>query len=307
MRLLTRSDFDGLVCAALLEEAGVIDEHKFVHPKDIQDGKIPVTANDVLANIPYAAGCGMWFDHHSSEEERIQFKDVFRKIKGSSLPSPSCARVIYKYLSERDKLEKFETSGLLEAVDKSDSANLTQEEVLNPQGWILLSFIMDPRTGLGRYHDYRISNYNLMEEMIGKLRNLSLEEILADKDIQERIDRYKAQQNEYEAMVKSVSNVDGNVLELNLLETEDIKTGNRFTEYVMYPEQNISLRILWGMKKQNVVFSLGHSIMNRTSQTDVGALMLKHGGGGHTAVGTCQVPTENWQKVRDEILEVIKE
>lgn len=303
MRLITRSDFDGLVCAVLLVEAGIVDEYKFVHPKDVQDGLVTVTENDVLTNIPYAKGCGLWFDHHSSEEERHQMKE---KFEGESRYAPSCARVIYDYYGGAEKFSNLDKSGLMEAVDKCDAAQFSKEDILNPKGWVLVSFIMDSRTGLGRYRDYRISNYNLMEDMIQYCQTKDAGEILKIQDVQERVDRYFEQEKEYERMIKNNSKVNGNLLIINLLETPEISSGNRFKEYVLFPEQNISLRILWGFKKQNVVFTVGHSIFNKTSRTNVGSLMLKYGGGGHKAVGTCQVPAEQWEKSLAEIVETIK-
>ncbi|KPA14658.1 exopolyphosphatase-related protein [Candidatus Magnetomorum sp. HK-1] len=304
MRLITRSDFDGLVCAVLLVEAGIVDEYKFVHPKDVQDGKIEVTENDVLTNIPYVEGCGLWFDHHSSENERLKLNQKFQ-YKGLSKEAPSCARVIYDYYGGDERFGKFDQIGLMEGVDKSDSGQLSIDEILNPKGWILLSFIMDPRTGLGRYRDYRISNYQLMEKMIQYCQSMSADEILQLPDVQERIARYYEQEKAYEKMVLENSTVKQNILIIDLRDVEEFVSGNRFKEYVLFPEQNISLRIIWGFKKQNVVFTAGHSIVNRTSKTNIGSLMLKYGGGGHRAVGTCQIPFDQWEKVRSELIEKI--
>ncbi|MBF0275055.1 MAG: exopolyphosphatase [Nitrospinae bacterium] len=304
MRLLTRSDFDGLVCAALLYEVNVINDIKFVHPKDIQDGIIEVGENDVLANIPYAKGCGLWFDHHSSEAERHKMMDEFH-FKGASEHKPSCARVIYDYYGG-DKFHYFDESGLMKAVDDCDSGQFTMEDILNPQGWVLINFIMDPRTGLARYRDYRIPNYQLMLDLIQYVRNHHIEDVLELPDVKERVERYFAQEAEYEQMLKENSVADGNVLVIDLHDVEEIKTGNRFKEYVLFPDQNISIRIIWGFKKQNMVMTCGHSVFNRTSKTDVGSLMLKYGGGGHKAVGTCQVATENWEKARDELIATMK-
>jgi len=305
MRLLTRSDFDGLACAVLLVEAGIVDEYKFVHPKDVQDGLIEVTSNDVLANIPYVPGCGLWFDHHSSEKEREKITEEFH-FEGASQPAPSCARVIYDYYGGAEKFAKLDETGLMAAVDKSDSADFSVEDIQNPEGWVLLSFIMDARTGLGRYRDYRISNYMLMEDMIQYCRTMTSEQILEVPDVQERVKRYFEQEKEYEEMIRTNGTLDGNVLILDFHEVEQILSGNRFKEYVMFPDSNISMRIIWGFKKQNMVFTCGHSIVNRTSRTNVGSLMLKYGGGGHEKVGTCQVPTEKWEIMRDEIIEQMK-
>ncbi len=304
MNLITRSDFDGLACAALLEEAGVIDTYSFVHPKDVQEGKVEVTGNDVLANVPYVPGCAIWFDHHSSEEERLRLSET--KFEGQTRPAPSCARVIYDYYGGVACFEKFDKNGLMKAVDKSDSGDLTIEEILHPTGWILLSFIMDARTGLGRYRDYRISNLQLMKDMIRYCREMRVEDIVELPDVKERVERYFSQEKEYEDMIKSHTTVDGNIIIIDLRDVDEILSGNRFKEYVLYPDQNVSLRAIWGRMKQNVVYTVGHSIINRTCKTNIGSLMLKYGGGGHRAVGTCQVPIETAEEALKEIIDQMK-
>jgi hypothetical protein len=305
MRLITRSDFDGLACAALLEDHGVIDDYLFVHPKDMQDGKIQVSTNDVLANVPFVPGCGMWFDHHSSEEERLT-KHERPVFKGASYRAPSCARVIYDHFGGAPTFWKFEENGLLEAVDKSDSGSLSETEIKHPQGWVLLSFIMDPRTGLGRFKDYRISNHALMKDMIGYCRTLKIQEILAIPDVKERVDRYFEQERAYQAMLQANSRTEGNVLITDLRNVDEILSGNRFIEYALWPRQNVSLRVLWGREKLNVVITVGHSILDRSCLSNVGSLMLKHGGGGHRQVGTCQVATATADQVIAEILAELK-
>lgn len=299
MKLLTRSDFDGLVCAVLLVEHGIVDDFSFVHPKDVQDGKIKATENDVLANIPYVQGCGLWFDHHSSEDERLKTGDL--NFKGAVKAAPSAAQVIWDHYGGSNTFDK-RLLPLLEAVNKTDSGNLTKEEILNPEGWIILSFIMDPRTGLGRFKDYRISNQQLMMDMIQYCRTMTAEEVIENYDVQERIMRYFDQQDFFSDMILRSSKVRGNALVTNLKEEQTIYSGNRFIVYALYPEQNIDVRVMWGRNNQNVVFACGHSILNRTSKTDVGKLMLKYGGGGHHMVGTCQVPIEKWEEVLEEVV-----
>jgi len=302
MRLVTRSDFDGLICGVLLKSIGLIDSFKFVHPKDLQDGIIEITSDDVLANVPYVDGCGMWFDHHTSEHERIG--DIH--YEGFSKPLPSCARVIWEYYGGHAKFPK-ELDEMLDAVDRVDSGNLTVEDITRPFGWVLLGFIMDPRTGLGRYRDYRISNYQLMLDLIDYCATKPIEEIIALPDVNERIVRYIAQEHQFQTMLQSCSASYGNVLVINLLEQEEIFTGNRFTAYALFPSCNVSVQVMWGLKKQNIVFSVGHSILNRTCKTDIGSLMLKYGGGGHRQVGTCQIPTEVAEAKLAEIVEVLRE
>jgi nanoRNase/pAp phosphatase (c-di-AMP/oligoRNAs hydrolase) len=302
MRLVTRSDFDGLICGVLLKEAGIIDQFLFVHPKDVQDGKIEVTAGDVLANVPYARGCGMWFDHHLSESERQAFPDDF---KGRSEPAKSCARVIYDYYGGEQKFPTF--AEMLKAVDKSDSGTLSVEEIAQPERWLLLAFIMDPRTGLGRFSDFRISNLQLMQDLMEYCRTMGIEQILAQPDVAERVRRYRESEWLYKEMMKRNSTVQGNVLVTDLRQVETIAVGNRFVEYGMYPNINISIRVMWGVKKQNVVFAVGHSILNRTSKTNVGSLMLKYKGGGHPKVGTCQVATEKAEETLKELVRQMNE
>lgn len=300
MRLLTRSDFDGLGCAVLLKEAGLIDDIKFVHPKDIQDLKIEVTPNDILANIPYVPGCGLWFDHHSSETER----KAYGNFAGCSDPSaPSAAHVVYEYCRKDGLFDDEHFTRLIAAVDKSDSARFTAEEVLNPQGWVLLSFIMDPRTGLGRYHDYRISNYQLMMDLINYCRTMTIDEILAIPDVAERVDRYFEQDKLFREMILANSSIHGKVVVLDLRDQEEIFTGNRFIIYSLFPDQNISIQVMWGFRRQNIVMTCGHSIINHTAKTDIGSLMLEYGGGGHTKVGTCQVPIEKADDILEKIIE----
>lgn len=301
MRLLTRSDYDGLISAVLLKELGVFDEIKFVHPKDIQDGLVSVTKDDVLVNIPYVPGCGMWFDHHTSEGERGLHKG--QDFEGDSWPAPSCARVIYEYYGGDAKLGQFKE--MLEAADKADSAQFTREEILNPTGWVLLSFMMDPRTGLGRYRDYRISNYQLMLMLIDELRTKSVDQILNLDDVQERVIRYEEHKSLFLQMMFEHSRAEGDAVITDLRDVPETYVGNRHVVYALYPYQNINVRIFDGKDKEFCVFSVGYSILNRTSNVDVGSLMLKYGGGGHKAVGTCQVPYEDVDRVLDEILSVI--
>lgn len=301
MRLLTRSDFDGLACGTLLKEAGIIDSWKFVHPKDLQDGVIEVTENDVLANVPFVEGCGLWFDHHSSEQDRLAI-DV--KFKGDCRLTPSAARIVYEYYGGHEKFPNFDE--MIEAVDKVDSGQLTVDEIQDPKGWVLLGFIMDPRTGLGRFRDFRISNYQLMENLIDCCRTMSIDEILNLPDVAERAKLYREQNALFRTMIEQYTRVDGNVIITDLRDISPIYSGNRFLIYSTYPEQNISIWMIDGKNKQNCAFAVGHSIINRTSKTDVGALMLKYGGGGHIKVGTCQVPYDQADAVLKALIAQMK-
>ena len=306
MRLVTRSDFDGLACGALLLEAGIIDSWTFAHPKDLQDGLVPVDENDCLANVPYVEGCGLWFDHHSSEHERQQLAG---KYKGESRSAPSCARIIYEYYGGQERFGHY-YDDMMEAVDKVDSGNLTIDEVQNPTGWILVGFLMDPRTGLGRWRNFTIPNYRLMEVLMHACRTKTTEEILAMPDVQERIEIYNEQTEKFKEMVRAHTRVEKDVIITDLRGVDPIYTGNRFMIYSMYPEQNISAWIVSGKGGKGCSAAVGYSILNRTSQVNVGSLMLKYGGGGHRAVGTCQFSDENMDtelpKMLDELINGVK-
>ena len=302
MRLITRSDFDGLACGAVLKELGVIDHWKFVHPKDMQDGIVEITDQDVLANVPYVEGCGMWFDHHSSETARLLEAGV--QYKGMSRLEDSAARVIFEYYDGKNKLPQMET--MMKAVDKVDSGKMTAEEILSPEGWVLLGFIMDPRTGLGRFRDFTISNYQLMELLIDECAKSDIDTILALPDVQERVKLYFEQDALFKEMVKKHTWIDGNVIVTDLRGVETIYTGNRFLVYSLYPEQNVSCWVVDGRGKVNCPIAIGYSILNRTCNADVGALCLKYGGGGHKQVGTCQVPYEDYETVIKEIVAALK-
>jgi nanoRNase/pAp phosphatase (c-di-AMP/oligoRNAs hydrolase) len=285
MRLVTRSDFDGLICAVLLKQVEKIDAIEFVHPKDLQDGKLAVTANDILANVPFVPGCGLWFDHHSSEIERVVSKTEF---KGDCRLAPSAARVVYDYYGGATRFPGIE--GMMLGVDKADSAQFTLEEILDPAGWNLLSFVMDARTGLGRFRDYRISNYQLMYELIDSCTQLSIEEILKLPDVQQRTRRYFEQDALFRKMILQRSTTHGDVVVSDMRGQETIYCGNRFMVYALHPKQNCSIWAVSGRDNKNVSFACGYSILNRTCQVDVGSLMRQFGGGGHRVAGTCQVP-----------------
>lgn len=304
MRLITRSDFDGLACAVFLKEAGIIDELTFAHPKDLQDGLVQVTKNDCLANVPYVEGCGLWFDHHSSEQERqVMEKDY----KGDSRFSPSAAHVIYDYYGGKEKFPKFDE--LLDAVDRVDSANLTKDEILNPFAykWVLLGFIMDPRTGLGRFRDFSISNYQLMEKLVDWCRSMTIDEIMELPDIKERVDLYREQSKLFMEMLERHTQIDENAIITDLRGVDTIYAGNRFIIYSLFPEQNISVWIVSGKGGKGCSAAVGYSVLNRTCKVDVGSLMLRYNGGGHKAVGTCQFSDDEMVTLLPKMLAELRE
>jgi nanoRNase/pAp phosphatase (c-di-AMP/oligoRNAs hydrolase) len=299
-RLVTRSDFDGLVCAALLKHLGMLDDILFVHPKDVQDGKVEMGPNDVTTNLPYNPDVAISFDHHHSETIRVgEAKPNHVIVPGAE----SAARVVYEYYGGAETFGAIEE--LMDAVDKGDAAQFTLDEILHPSGWVLLNFLMDPRTGLGRFRDFRISNYQLMMQLIDVCTAMSIEEILETPDVKERVDLYFEHAAAVEEQIRRCARVHGNLVVLDLREEEVIHPTNRFTLYALFEQCNISIHVLWGLRQQNTVFATGKSILDRSSQTNVGELMLSYGGGGHEAAGTCQVENEDAPRVLAELIETI--
>lgn len=302
-RLITRSDMDGLVCGVILKELGMIDDVTFAHPKDMQDGLVDVGPDDITTNLPYVEGVYLAFDHHASETERVKGNPDNHIIDADA---PSAARVVYEYFGGAQKMPDI-SEDMMVAVDKSDSASFSKEEILNPQGWELLSFIMDARTGLGRFRDFNISNYQLMMKLIDVCReNQNISQILQLPDVKERVDLYFEQQKKFEEQIQRCSEVHNNLIVLDLRKENTIWAGNRFVIYALFPQCNISMHVLWGKNKQNTVFAIGKSILNRTSKTDVGSLCLKYGGGGHNAAGTCQIENLRAEEAMKEIIQKIK-
>lgn len=297
-RLVTRSDFDGLVCAVLLKELDMIDDIKFVHPKDMQDGTIKITDRDVTTNLPYVKGVHLAFDHHASETIRVGDEADNHIIDPGA---PSAARVVYDYYGGKEKFPNV-ADDMMDAVDKADSAQFTVDEILDPKGWVLMSYLMDARTGLGRFREFRVSNYNLMMQLIDACRDHTVNEILALPDVKERVDLYAEHQDKFKDQIKRCTKVHGNLAVLDLRGEDTIFAGNRFMIYALFPDTNISIHVLWGLNKQNTVFATGKSIVNRTSKTNIGELMLKYDGGGHENAGTCQVANDQAEKVLGELI-----
>ncbi len=299
-RLVTRSDFDGLVCAVLLKELGLINDILFVHPKDMQDGSIEITPNDITTNLPYVKGCHLAFDHHLSESIRNEAADNYI----IDPEAPSAARVVYDYYGGAKKFPNI-SKDLMEAVDKGDAAQFNEDEIINAVGWPLLNFLMDARTGLGRFREFRISNYQLMMELIDYCRDHTIDEILALPDVKERVDLYNKYDQDAKDQIKKCSTVHGKLVVLDLRNEETIYPTNRFMIYALYPDTNISIHVLWGFQKQNTVFAIGKSIIDRGSKMNVGELCLSYNGGGHMAAGTCQVNNETAENDLKDIITTI--
>ncbi len=289
-RLVTRSDFDGLACAMMLKELRLIDEIKFVHPKDVQDGKIELSKNDITTNLPYDPRVSLAFDHHESEVDRLKAIETGGKLIIDP-KARSAARVVYDYYGGKEAFPRI-SEDLMAAVDKGDSADFTMDEILDPKGWVLLHYLMDARTGLGRFHHFRISNYDLMMELIDYCLDHDIDEILELPDVKERVELYFEQAEQFKAQLRQIARVHDKVVVLDLRKEEVIHAGNRFMIYALYPETEISVHVAWGFRKQNTAVMIGKSIVNKASQVDIGELCLQYGGGGHRNAGTCQMDND---------------
>ncbi|HPB17458.1 MAG TPA: DHH family phosphoesterase [Clostridia bacterium] len=297
-RLITRSDFDGLVCAMILKELDMLEEILFVHPKDMQDGMVDVTDKDITTNVPYQPGVHLAFDHHISEKE-MKYINYINKPDAAST-----ARVVYDHFGGEDKLKI--SKDILIAVDKSDSAQYTKEDIINPEGWVLLSYLMDARTGLGRFKNFRISNYELMMMLIDYCSTHTIDEVLLQPDVQERVDMYRKHEKLFHDQLKDCAEVIDDVVILHLKNQDPIYAGNRFYVYTLFPEATVSIHEMWGLKKRNTVFTVGKSIINRSSEKDLSLICKKHGGGGHMNAATCQVPNGIADEVLKDILEQLR-
>ena len=302
-RLLTRLDFDGLVCAALLRRADMIDEIIFVHPKDMQDRKVAVTDRDISTNLPYVPGVHQAFDHHLSETIRLQDKPDNLVIDPNA---PSAARVVYNHLGGKERFPDF-PQDMLAAVDEADAAQFTEfEQIFEPTGWVLLNHLIDPLTGLGRYDDrFRVPQPRLVLDLVDASLKHGVDEILELPDVKERVDFYFEAEAKAKEQITRCATVHQNLVVIDLRNETTIHPVNRFVVYAMYPKCNISMHTTWSPDKQRTVFAVGKSIVNPTSNTNVGELMLQYGGGGHVGAGTCQVDNDKAEQVRAELIKRI--
>ena len=259
--------------------------------------------NIIIANLPYQESAAVVFDHHASEIIRNTSHKQNHIILSDS---PSAARVIYEYFGGYKAFPKIDLS-LIAAVDQSDSAGFTVNEVLNPSGWILLSFLMDARTGLGRFRDFSISNVQLMLNLIDHCRNCPIEDILKLPDVLERANLYFEHQQKAGEQILRCSRKIQKLVILDLRKEEIIYCANRFFLYALFPDANVSIHVLWGLHKQNTVFAMGKSIFDRSCKINLGELALRYGGGGHNAAATCQIINEDAEGVLTKLSETLSE
>jgi nanoRNase/pAp phosphatase (c-di-AMP/oligoRNAs hydrolase) len=214
--------------------------------------------------------------------------------------------VIYDHFGGAERFPGV-SAELMEAVDRADSAQYDIDDILHPTGWTLLNFLMDSRTGLGRFRHFRISNYQLMMRLIDAcLQHQDVAEILALPDVAERVELYRIQSGRFVEQLRRTSRVRDDVVIVDLRDEEVIYAGNRFMVYALFPQARVSVHVLWGKQKLNTVLAVGKSILDRSSPSDIGSVMLRYGGGGHVAAGTCQVPHEEAERVIAEVVEAVR-
>jgi oligoribonuclease NrnB/cAMP/cGMP phosphodiesterase (DHH superfamily) len=292
MRLITRADLDGLTSAILLQEVEPIEEVDFAHPKDVQDGRVALTANDILANLPYDERAALWFDHHLSQSDAAWNP----QMRGNFEVAPSAARVI----ADHYKSEKFgRFADLMEATDRLDAAQLTREDIVDPQGWILVGYTLDPRSGLGAFKEY-------FRHLMKLAKQQKVEQILQDPEVRKHVDRLKAEEPAFREHLKATSRQDGNVVITDVRGLKNLPSGNRFLIYELFPTANVSVRVADGRNNAFVSIQVGHNILKRDCKTSVGDMLAEYGGGGHIGAGTCQPAPADADRVIGEILETLK-
>jgi hypothetical protein len=294
MRLITRGNLDGLVSAVLISTVEDIKTIELVHPKDISDHKINITQIDIIANLPYHPDCGVWFDHHQMREND---EPPPKGFKGDHKIAPSVARVIYDYYSS-DKLKPFEY--LLDDTDRFDSAQLSIEDVTDPQGIILLGYTIDSRSGIGHFKGY-------FNRLVSWLRTMNIDEVMQQREVVERVSMLRENNAHFMKVLKESSHVEGNVVITDFRPLVNVPIGNRFLVYTLFPEANVSVRLQWGPGKAFVATTLGHSVFNRTSKSDCGEICNRYGGGGHAGAAGCTIATEHADQHIREIIQALKE
>ena len=297
-RLVTRADFDGVVAGGLLIELGLVEDVLFAEPKAMQDGLVKITGDDITTNLPYVEGVHLCFDHHVSETERVGQRDN-HIIEADA---PSAARVVYNHFGGKEKFASI-PDDLMDAVDKADTAQYTEEDILAPDPWTLLNFIMDPRTGLSRFEHYEISHEQLMKDMMVYVRHHPVEEIIAIPDVEERVHLYMEHEEKFELQLRNCAKVHNKVVVVNLVDQDPIYAGNRFTIYAIFPACNVSIQLTKSADGKKTIMAVGKSILNRSNSANIGSIMLEHGGGGHANAGTCQIENDRADEVLQSLIQ----
>lgn len=299
-RLITRADFDGVVTAVLLRELDLIDTIEFVHPKDMQDGKVTVTSHDITTNLPYVEAAYLCFDHHASEVARVGA----RPNLVIDPEAASAARVVFRHYGGETRFPDLPAQ-LMDAVDQADSAQYSPDDILAPEGWTQINFLMDPRTGLARFGHFAISNDELMRDMVIYCRHHSAQEILEIPDVAERLLIYDRHKESAEHQIMRCTTVHDKLAVIDLRGEDVIYACNRFLIYALFEQCDISMQVVPSDNPAMIEFAVGKSILDRGSPVDIGQLMLEFGGGGHRAAGTCRAPLDQADRVKAVLIDRI--
>lgn len=310
MRLVTRADFDGLVCGALITAVEEIDAYLFVEPKFMQDGAVEIRKGDIIANLPYHPACTLWFDHHFTNSAH-GFDRTLIPGRGGFRLAPSAARVVFEYYTQvpsaaqekyRAGLRTITTdrfATLLQDTDKIDGGFLTRSDVLEPAGYVLISM-----TIFGKNADEE----PYWRHLIDLLRDETLEGVLADPQVEKHCRQVLGSQARLRELLLERTVMKGNVIYLDLRDVADLTDVNRFLVYTLFPNGNISVKVARdGQRLHTTAISVGYNIFNPTSKVNVGDLLSRYGGGGHRVVGSCRVADEEAERAIQEILEAVRE
>lgn len=298
MRIVTRPDFDGIVCAVLLRKAEDIDKDiLWTEPNEIQKGQVNIFKDDIMANLPWSSDCGLWFDHHISNKPDKDFQGAFEI-------APSAARVIYEYYKERKKLNN-DYDELVLNTDIIDAADLNIDQVRYPENYpyILLSMTI-------RNQDYKDIPY--WNKLIDLLMKADIDHVIADPEVKKRCYNVIKENTAFERHLSTHTRIINQISITDFRPLDIVPEGNRFMTYSLFPETTASVKIRYGSPKhqsgqKNVQLSIGHSIFNKKCNVNIGNLLTKYGGGGHAGAGGCTLDDETADKIIEEILEIMFE
>ena len=290
MRIITRPDFDGVVCASLLYEAEDIEGPvKWVEPNEVQKGLVDVRGGDIIANLPYDERCSLWFDHHHSNR-------IDKPFKGSYKIAPSAAGIIYEYYKDRFKRDYSE---LVTETDKIDSANLSLDEVLRPEKY---SYVLLSMTVLGR--DEIAEAY--WDNLVGYLRKYDIDQVINFPEVQNRCRSVVEQNKLFKDILQNNTKLIKHVSVTDFRPFDKMPTGNRFLVYSLFPEAIVSVTIRHpDNSKEKVSVSVGHSIFNRQCNVNVGRMLSKFEGGGHHGAGSCTFHVSKAEEYIAKILDIL--
>jgi len=290
MRIVTRPDFDGVVCAMLLRDA--IDTTLpifWVEPGDMQQGRVDVQAGDIVANLPFHDRCAMWFDHHYSNVPARPFEGMFEM-------APSAAGLVYRYYADQRTRDWDE---LIRQTDKIDAAALSEDEVQFPEKYpyVLLSMTVSGRN---------LEDEPYWNRLVELLRTRTMDEIMTDADVKRRCQIVVDENRTYRDYLRQYTEVKGVVAVTDFRPLEETPRGNRFLVYSMFPETVVQMKIrLADRERDKVIVSLGHSIFNRNCRVNVGALLSDYHGGGHPGAGSCSFHVRHSDAYIDALLEAL--